>query len=289
MSYKTKLYLITAHTNMHVGSGKQSYAIIDNLVQRDAITGLPVIHSSSLKGALREFFTQQLGKDHDLIIHAFGKEMTHDDRNNSAGEFRFFNGHLLSIPVRSNVKPFFRATSSLIYTQLKETLNNSNISLSENIRGVFNRLENLNSSSCYHFDQALSGENVILEDFDKEAIFNDEVNTRDLKDLFGEDLVWLDPVTLSELCDDNHLPVIARNSLENGRSTNLWYEQIVPRQTRFVTTIMYPSDSDAQFRSFEDYLTANQLIQIGANASIGYGFCKFQAVPILDLGEEVAA
>jgi len=50
------LYIIEALTNIHVGSGDINFDIIDNQVQKDAITGYPVIHSSSFKGALREHF-----------------------------------------------------------------------------------------------------------------------------------------------------------------------------------------------------------------------------------------
>lgn len=52
------VWLITAKTNLHVGNENTSnYGLVDKLIQRDALTGLPCINSSSLKGALNEFFT----------------------------------------------------------------------------------------------------------------------------------------------------------------------------------------------------------------------------------------
>jgi CRISPR-associated protein Cmr4 len=53
---KTELYKITTLSNLHVGSGEINFDVIDNQVQRDAISNLPNINSSSLKGAFSENF-----------------------------------------------------------------------------------------------------------------------------------------------------------------------------------------------------------------------------------------
>ena len=74
-----------------------------------------------------------------------------------------------------------------------------------------------------------------------------------------------------DLCSDDNLPIIARNVLENGESKNLWYEQIVPAETVFYTLIDDRDDSALANKIRED----NALVQIGANATIGYGYCKF--------------
>ena len=71
----------------------------------------------------------------------------------------------------------------------------------------------------------------------------------------------------------NDLPVIARNQLDNGVSQNLWYERVVPHKAIFLTGIIYP-DGDSAFIEFDKYLTGN-LVQVGANATVGYGLCKF--------------
>jgi CRISPR-associated protein Cmr4 len=68
-----------------------------------------------------------------------------------------------------------------------------------------------------------------------------------------------------------HLPVIARNRL--GEDRNLWYEELVPHKTLFVTFIGSTGNNNA----FDTSLTSN-VIQIGANASVGYGLTKFYAL-----------
>ncbi|MBK9382171.1 MAG: hypothetical protein IPN39_12715 [Chitinophagaceae bacterium] len=70
------------------------------------------------------------------------------------------------------------------------------------------------------------------------------------------------------------LPVIARNHLENGISQNLWYERVVPHKTVFITGIIYEEKDNSLFEDFNTEITTS-LIQVGANATVGYGLCKF--------------
>ena len=70
------------------------------------------------------------------------------------------------------------------------------------------------------------------------------------------------------LCSDDNLPIIARNCLDNGESTNLWYEQVLPSQSVLATVIQTVGEKDLDMLN-------GKIIQIGANATIGYGYCKF--------------
>ena len=74
-----------------------------------------------------------------------------------------------------------------------------------------------------------------------------------------------------ELCSDDNLPIIARNVLENGESKNLWYEQVIPAETVFYTIIDDKGDRALANKIADD----KAIVQIGANATIGYGYCKF--------------
>lgn len=70
------------------------------------------------------------------------------------------------------------------------------------------------------------------------------------------------------LCSDDNLPIIARNCLENGESVNLWYEQVLPSQSVLATIIQTVKEDDLDMLN-------GKIVQIGANATIGYGYCKF--------------
>ena len=75
MKLKTVAYMIRCLTNMHVGKGDATYEVVDKCVQRDVTTGVPCIYSSSLKGALRHFFTSRKFAyiDHVLATSLFSK------------------------------------------------------------------------------------------------------------------------------------------------------------------------------------------------------------------------
>lgn len=79
---------------------------------------------------------------------------------------------------------------------------------------------------------------------------------------------WEENKKFNSLCSDDNLPIIARNCLENGESSNLWYEQVLPSQSVLATIIQTNNADDL------DVLNG-KIVQIGANATIGYGYCKF--------------
>ena len=90
-------YKIDCLTNLHVGSGDLNYNIVDNEVERDAVTGYPVVHASGLKGALREHYS----KKNDLqfnIIDVFGQEAGAAEIK--AGDYKFLDAYLLARPMR---------------------------------------------------------------------------------------------------------------------------------------------------------------------------------------------
>ena len=74
-----------------------------------------------------------------------------------------------------------------------------------------------------------------------------------------------------EMCSNDNLPIIARNYVENGESKNLWYEQVVPAETVFYTFIDDKDDATLSTKLIKE----GNLVQIGANATIGYGYCVF--------------
>ena len=108
-------------------------------------------------------------------------------------------------------------------------------------------------------------EDVINGFVDKAKALGAEINVDKVKPQNGKSK---DRKEFDELCSDDSLPIIARNCLENGESVNLWYEQVLPSMSVLGTIIMTPERGDL------DRLDG-KIVQIGANATIGYGYCKF--------------
>ena len=283
------LYIISTLSNMHVGSGNVSFGVIDNLIQRDVISDHPNINASGLKGALREFFNhyypirnekniEDEKKKERFITSIFGSSPKEKEELKS-GAFRFFDANLLSMPIRSNKTSYLMATCSDIINDILGKIDDFAVADIDEIKKVLSNLQNkIPEKNVWVFDEKFN--NCVLEDFDfnfttidKSIEFKDDLPL--LEKLFGTPLVLLNNIDFKTICGDDYLPVIARNNLEDGKSQNLWYEQVLPRLSRLYCIIMKDTADSADITFFDSKLNEN-IIQIGANASIGYGFCKMR-------------
>lgn len=249
-------YIIRNVTNLHVGSGDINFDIVDNQVQKD--NKIPIIHSSSLKGAIKEHFEEN---NSGFIKEIFGDE-------NIPGSYIFFEARLLMRPVRSNKRPFFNATSAETVKDLINMLETFNINdtIKENLRQFYNQIKDIKEISVINSDF----NEVFIED-DKAKNKNINID-KNLEELGFKNLVIYPFDKFQEL----ELPVIARNKIdEKGKSENLWYEEVVPRFSSFYTFII-KTDKEEIRKEFDKFM--KEIIQIGANKSIGYGFCEFKRI-----------
>lgn len=226
---KTNVWLITALTNLHAGDeNKANYGIIDNPIQRDVLTNLPCINSSSLKGAINEFCCHAgMGETARLAI--FGSDKNNRE-NSRKGNSMFFDAKLLLLPVQDDsVALYHYETSTEVLNMANERINMFDIALKLPVDGC--ELKRLLRT-------------------DKEIRLVNDISSK---------------------CDEENLPIIARNVLDNGISKNLWYEQVLPSRTILFTITR---DEDETLAEFID----GKIIQIGANATIGYGYCRFNKI-----------
>lgn len=222
---KANVWLITAKTNLHAGNeNTSSYGIIDNAVQRDALTDLPCINSSSLKGAVNEYCCHR-GLSSADRLKIFGSDKK-DKSTSQKGSSVFFDARLLFLPVQDDENLYHFATCKEVLDMFEERIR-------------------------------LFIPDYRLQETGLEKIFglNRKVEMKSSADFRG-------------ICNNENLPIIARNVLENGLSKNLWYEQVLPAET-VLFTVTY--DSDDTLSGAID----GKIIQIGADATIGYGYCKF--------------
>ncbi len=311
--FQTDIYLIHCLTPLHAGSGETNYGEIDKLVQRDPTNHLPTIYSSALKGAIREFceeFCKEENKPDMIAI--FGgkgldekpeKEETPPKKEDSGkpakqsskpGKCRFFSADLLCLPVQGLKNPYFLTTSASVLAEMnqkmealgaaKDALNSAKIS--QEIAVLTAEMQNAGTSAAKKEEieediKALEKNKQELELFqwntavsaDAEDL-NYEIKGKKLTTscLAGSE-VYL--VSEDDFCQNiaKNLPVIARNHLDNGESKNLWYEEIVPRESRFVFAVAAPTKEASLLQTLKEYINGTT-IHIGAHASIGYGYCK---------------
>ncbi len=267
--YNNHLYLIENHTNLHVGSGEANFGVIDKLIQRDPVTTYPTIHSSSLKGALKEFceYRHDPKESENFIRYVFGDE----DR---AGDLRFLDAFLLAVPMRSDDTPYHMCTSASSIRHFLQTAGLFGIDIPKK--------KELEAFASYDKEHIGTQKSCTIEEYETKE--EKELDFDALSEIVGAPAAIVPDKIFKELLED--LPVIARNQLDNGESKNLWYEEVLPRQSRLFTVICEPTNlnkNDAaaltnSYERFHGYLTEGTPVQIGANASVGYGLCTFREV-----------
>lgn len=253
------VYKIECITNLHVGSGDVNFNIIDNEVERDAVTGFPIVHASGLKGALREHFSKSANLSYD-ITDVFGQEPVRKKGQENAvkpGAYKFFDARLIARPMR--VSGQVASVSVVSEKSVNDFIRMMNLFGID--RFGAKELSPVTFPEEVNFLTNVSGINNI--EGEKTAKLPEETAKplALLKDLIGENIALVKDFNLFDL------PVVARNYLEDGTSKNLWYEEIVPHDSIFYSVILTPDE--------EMLLDLDDIIQIGGHASIGCGFTKF--------------
>lgn len=268
-----KSYIIETLTNTHVGSGDTSFGTVDNLIQKDPVTSLPVFHSSSIKGAVKE----HIENNYKNIISEADLNLIFGDKEDKPGVVKFYDARLLTLPLRSTRRVFYHCTSPetvLDYLNALETFCKveelddmrkfmANVDYSDNEFIVFNNDTELEIEDYGEYKSVSINNGV--QKFIKKYIDIDSANLA----VFKNEI-------FSDICKDS-LPVIARNKIgDDGTSENLFYEEVLPRKSRL--WFMLGFDENIPVNSqFETKLTSD-LIQMGANASIGYGVTRINKV-----------
>lgn len=249
---KTTFYKIECLTNLHVGSGDVNYNIVDNEVEKDSVTGLPVIHASGIKGALRDAVK---ASGNETVNKIFG--MVGNDEVCKGGTHKFFDAGLIARPMRV-AKSSSMASIPVV-----------------SVASVNAFLSMLNAFGCNHYGvQEITapdfGDNQFLTNATEQIEVEGEktgVLTGETKDqLAALENVIGSTVAIVKDFDGYDLPVVARNHLENGISKNLWYEEVVPHGSVFYFSIIAPDDDES--------LKIPDIVQFGGHASIGCGFTK---------------
>jgi len=265
---KIDVYKIKLLTNAHIGSGGTNIDIVDNVVQKDPVSSLPVIFSSSLKGAFREHcenipFDDENHKK-NFITYIFGSDNKESD--SKQGKFIFFEAFMLTRPVRSDKIPYFNATSPFIVKKFLDYLKEFNIlkNLQNSLETFYNQIKDIKEVINTKFDD------VLIEDYTSKK------RNITIPSIFGENVAIFPDEVFKELS----LPFVARNNLENGKSQNLWYEEIIPKFSTYIFFIGKPdnvnSADEEKIKNFEKIFNDNKIVQIGGNKTIGYGFTKIE-------------
>ena len=204
-------------TNLHVGSGEVNYNVIDNEVEKDPANGFPMIHSSGVKGAMREHFADKMSKADINRIFGTPPEQKKDV---TSGSYNFLDAGFLARPMR--VKGNTMASIPVISAESVRSF--------LRLTGAFGM--QFGSLTDFIMDDNAFGQYEFLTNAPGDIRVEGE-KTEKLPEEITAQLKALEPIigstyAIARNLTEYDLPVVARNRLENGESKQLWYEEIVP-------------------------------------------------------------
>jgi len=305
-----KAFMIQTLTNLHMGDMGGGVSIVDLPVQRDSTNHFPTIHSSGLKGSLRDALSHN-SQTAAAVPAIFGSdggtvngETESKDGDNEAqkakkttqkGSFCFLPSLLFAYPMRGNTSPWCPVVCPETITSCMDLLLATCAASEEEgqaIRNTFEKLLPGEKSTPVHaaHSQAYANrpqapQTECFEGISLPGLEGIESAQNRLLPPHCPPLRRMKDEDFGDIMH-NSLPVIARNKLDNGISRHLWYEEVVPRQTFFLCVILCPCDDGTDQKNTELLVGAldNKVHQIGAGATIGYGYVRFRALNFLPQG-----
>lgn len=309
----TRLYWLHILSPTHAGIGR-GVGYIDLPIDREKITGWPIIRSSGFKGVWADYYGQKLipdpGEDHGrpkdrrkletpesrLLKAAFGTAGENNDSN--SGALIPTDAKLVCLPVRSFRGTFAWATSPLCLQLLRRTLNLAGLT------GVPTVPASLEESKAHHTTTTVlvEGHSIYLEDLDfaaNECHTTTEWATLIAESVFASDLTWQDQFkkrfvvlpdsTFDFLCEfgtEVHTRVRIDDETKTVADKALWTEESLPAETILMGLIQCDrvfvrNGENIKPQDLLDGFAKGELtLQIGGKATVGRGQvrCMFREV-----------
>lgn len=296
----TTLLFLHALSGLHPGSGA-ALDVIDLPVQRERHTNWPLIPGSSLKGVLRATTAPAQG-DQGTWQAVFGPPTAEADKH--AGAVSISDARLLAFPVRSLKGVFAWVTCPAVLERLKRDIGFSGLAhLADRLPTELPEVapENI---LCGEEALLVDAKSVLLEEFDFDRTGDSAPWARALAGLVTADTDLGKSLTrrLAILSNDDFThfvthatEVSARIGLDPASKTvkdgALFYQEVLPPECLFYALAMGYSRKAAGVEiTGADALAwlkgrTPQVIQVGADETIGRGFCATHFVDPQTAGE----
>lgn len=283
---KTCIYWLHTLSPTHAGVGR-GVGYIDLPIDRDGVTGWPIIRGSAFKGVWAHHFkatSDKRNKD-PMLRAAFG--IAGDDNNSNAGALIPTDAKIVCLPVRSFRGTFAWATSPLVLQMLHRSLTLAEFS---DVPAAPPMLE---EGKAHHSDNSVIDENgkIYLEDLDFTAQncptaskwaywIGENVFDNSWRDHFRMRFVILPDDDFNFLCETGtevHTRVRIEDDTKTVAQGALWTEESLPAETILMGLIhcdrVYGRDgkeiqTDDLLKKYTDI---PHPLQIGGKATVGRG------------------
>ena len=170
MFEKAVMLFLYCETPVHAGTGT-SLSLVDLPIQRERITGLPIVQATSLKGVLRAetlsiLKQRQDPKADDKVKVLFGPEPKPGQASDYAGCVSPHDARLLLFPIRSLVGVFAWATCPLVLERFKREMIAANFSVNWSVPAL---PTNSQQALVAESSEIVADGKVVLEEFAFEA------------------------------------------------------------------------------------------------------------------------
>jgi CRISPR-associated protein Cmr4 len=284
----TRIYWLHTLSPTHAGIGR-GVGYIDLPIDRDGVTGWPIIRGSGFKGVWADHHraTAEARRNDPTLRAAFG--VAGDDNNSNAGALIPTDAKLVCLPVRSFRGTFAWATSPLCLQMLRRTLSLAGLT------GVPAAPASLDEGKANHTTTSVLAEDnsIYLEDLDFAAQNCDTATawaTLIAEHVFAGDPAWQEQfkkrfVVLPDsafdfLCETGtevHTRVRIDDETKTAADKALWTEESLPAETILMGLIQCErvfgkNGEDITPQGLLDRFTKAALtLQIGGKATIGRG------------------
>jgi CRISPR-associated protein Cmr4 len=284
----TRIYWLHTLSPTHAGIGR-GVGYIDLPIDRDGVTGWPIIRGSGFKGVWADHHkaTDDARKKDPILKAAFG--IAGDNNDSNSGALIPTDAKLVCLPVRSFRGTFAWATSPLCLQMLWRTLSLAGLT------GIPAAPALLDEGKAHHTTTSVlvEGNSIYLEDLDFAAQKCDTATawaTLIAEHVFAGDPTWQDQFkkrfvvlpdsTFDFLCDTGtevHTRVRIDDDLKTVAKGALWTEESLPAETILMGLIQCDrvfgrNGEDITPQGLLDRFAKDPLpLQIGGKATVGRG------------------
>jgi len=294
-----KLLSMLAESPIHAGTGAE-LGYVDLPIQRERATGLPTIHGSGVKGAIRDIAGRSPKLDSKVVVELFGSEPPSGPGGAALepGALVFTDARLLLLPCRTAGPAFAWVTSPMALARLRRDATEAGLPQPPPEIG-----SGLADDRALVADQqsAYSGSEVFVEEFRFARVA--EPSVTDWAIFIRDHLLPADQVyefwrvqatrALVVVSDDNFrdfamhgTEVVTRVRLDPIRKTvvegALWTEEYLPQDSLLYSLVAATVRTDHAVQVFghlNTILGTHPVIQFGGKETIGRGLVRLRLVP----------